>query len=84
MQSIVHYFLFPMSEVLTCITCRKTFESSDAQRDHYRGDYHRFNLKRKVLGLPSVTYELFQQKVDELKEKQTTKEVFTGYCNFCK
>lgn len=73
-----------MSDQLTCISCRQTFETADTQRDHYRGDYHRFNLKRKVLGLPPVSVDLFKQKVDELKEKQTTKEVFTGYCSFCK
>mmetsp|Transcript_126868 Transcript_126868/g.189279 ORF Transcript_126868/g.189279 Transcript_126868/m.189279 type:complete len:380 (-) Transcript_126868:46-1185(-) len=73
-----------MSDVLTCICCRQTFETPNAQRTHYQGDYHRFNLKRKVLNLPPVSQELFQQKVAELKEKQTVKEVFTGYCTFCK
>merc|ERR1712137_118569 len=72
------------SDVLTCICCRRTFGDSTQQRDHYRSDYHRFNLKRKVVNLPPVTEALFQQKVQELKEKQATKEVFTGYCTFCK
>merc|ERR1711943_98383 len=45
---------------------------------------HRFNLKRKVVGLPPVKEDLFLQKVSELKEKQNVKEVFTGYCSYCK
>jgi pre-60S factor REI1 len=72
------------SDLLTCIACRQTFEDPAQQRDHYKTDYHRFNLKRKVVGLPPVTPELFEQKVQELKEKQTTAEVFSGYCTLCK
>ena len=73
-----------MEETLTCICCRQTFESSGSQREHYKSDYHRFNLKRKVVGLPPVKEDLFLQKVSELKEKQNVKEVFTGYCSYCK
>lgn len=33
---------------LTCICCRVVFANSDIQREHYRTDWHRYNLKRKV------------------------------------
>ena len=34
-----------------------------SQRHHYRSDFHRYNLKRKVVGLPPVTEQLFNEKV---------------------
>jgi hypothetical protein len=48
----------------TCIACRLMFDSSDAQRDHYKTDYHRFNLKRQVADLPPVSFDAFQKKME--------------------
>uniref|UniRef100_A0A1I7XJU7 C2H2-type domain-containing protein n=1 Tax=Heterorhabditis bacteriophora TaxID=37862 RepID=A0A1I7XJU7_HETBA len=31
----------------TCVTCRLVFKSAEVQRDHYRTDWHRYNLKRQ-------------------------------------
>lgn len=70
--------------VLTCICCRQTFVSPQEQRSHYQSDFHRFNLKRKVVDLPPVSLELFEQKVNEIRDKKTIKEVFTGHCNYCR
>ncbi|OWF39060.1 zinc finger protein 622-like [Mizuhopecten yessoensis] len=47
----------------TCITCRVGFTEVELQRSHYKTDWHRYNLKRKVAELPPVTAETFQQKV---------------------
>ncbi len=47
----------------TCITCRVAFNDADLQRAHYKTDWHRYNLKRKVAELPPVTAENFQQRV---------------------
>ena len=47
----------------TCISCRVAFGDADLQRAHYKTDWHRYNLKRKVAELPPVTAEVFQQKV---------------------
>lgn len=33
--------------------------------EHYRSDHHRYNMKRRVAGLPPVSAELFDQKVLE-------------------
>uniref|UniRef100_UPI0035902D07 cytoplasmic 60S subunit biogenesis factor ZNF622 n=1 Tax=Myxine glutinosa TaxID=7769 RepID=UPI0035902D07 len=48
---------------LTCITCRVVFSSAELQRAHYKSDWHRYNLKRKVANLQPVTAEVFQEKV---------------------
>ena len=33
----------------------------DELKEHYRSDWHRYNLKRKVAGLPVVGRELFER-----------------------
>ncbi|XP_044298878.1 zinc finger protein 622 isoform X2 [Varanus komodoensis] len=47
----------------TCITCRVAFKDADVQRAHYKTDWHRYNLKRKVAEMPPVTAENFQERV---------------------
>ncbi|XP_034941732.1 zinc finger protein 622 [Chelonus insularis] len=47
----------------TCIACRVAFKDSEIQRQHYKSDWHRYNLKRKVVELPPVTVEEFQKKL---------------------
>ncbi len=47
----------------TCIGCRVAFADADLQRAHYKTDWHRYNLKRKVADMPPVTAENFQKRV---------------------
>ena len=47
----------------TCITCRVAFADADLQRAHYKADWHRYNLKRKVADMPPVTADNFQARV---------------------
>ncbi|EEH57006.1 uncharacterized protein MICPUCDRAFT_47346 [Micromonas pusilla CCMP1545] len=47
---------------LTCNTAPGvTFLDMDELKEHYRSDWHRYNLKRKVAGLPVVGKELFER-----------------------
>jgi pre-60S factor REI1 len=39
-------------------------------REHYKTDFHRFNLKRKVAGLPPVQENLFLQKLAALDSQK--------------
>ena len=47
----------------TCLACHIAFATPDHQRDHYRTDWHKYNLKRKVAELPPISVELFNQKI---------------------
>ena len=47
----------------TCNSCAVAFRNSDAQRNHMRSDWHRYNLKRKVAELPPVSEEDYNEKV---------------------
>lgn len=72
--------------LFTCITCRVAFADGDIQRRHYKTDWHRYNLKRKVAEMPPVTAEVFQQKVLEQRavvEAQQQSKTKTMHCKLC-
>jgi hypothetical protein len=50
-----------VSEKLFCSFCNAKFEDQVQQRWHYKLDWHRYNLKRKLNGLESITEEKFTQ-----------------------
>ena len=69
----------------TCITCRVAFLDSNLQRGHYKTDWHRYNLKRKVVELPPVTAEEFQRRVLAQREANAEPEKpGTLRCDDCK
>ncbi|KAM8810819.1 cytoplasmic 60S subunit biogenesis factor ZNF622 [Eudromia elegans] len=68
----------------TCITCRVVFKDADVQRAHYKTDWHRYNLKRKVADMPPVTAENFQERV--LAQRAVAEEqnkITATYCTVC-
>ncbi len=46
---------------LTCLTCCEVFQSREDQVEHYRLDWHRYNLKRKLKGLEPVNQDSFEK-----------------------
>ncbi|NP_001011460.1 zinc finger protein 622 [Xenopus tropicalis] len=68
----------------TCISCRVAFADPDIQRAHYKTDWHRYNLKRKVADMPPVTAENFQERVlaQRAVVEEQSKETAT-YCTAC-
>lgn len=68
----------------TCITCHVGFTDPSLQRSHYKTDWHRYNLKRKVADLPPTTAEAFQERVLALRMEEDMKlEEKQHYCNDC-
>lgn len=70
----------------TCLNCQVLFKTRDLQRDHYKSDWHRYNLKRKVADLPPVSAEEFQQRVHSVQQEnanQSKGKTYT-YCSVCK
>ncbi|RKO93144.1 C2H2 type zinc-finger-domain-containing protein [Blyttiomyces helicus] len=70
----------------TCLSCHVYFPSPEAQRDHMHGDWHRYNLKRKVAELPPVTAENFAAKLKQIQVKNKedeTRAAFVGECEAC-
>lgn len=54
--------------VYTCNSCNLAFEDASVQREHMKGDWHRYNLKRRVAQLPAVDEDTFNLKVSATKE----------------
>lgn len=68
----------------TCITCRVGFADSEMQRKHYKTDWHRYNLKRKVAEMPPVSAEVFQEKVRAQRAEAQAKEQLQSISLHCK
>ncbi|XP_062434581.1 tRNA endonuclease ANKZF1 isoform X2 [Rhea pennata] len=45
-----------------CSTCAQAFDSREEQTEHYRLDWHRFNLKQRLLGRRTLPAERFEEK----------------------
>lgn len=52
--------------MFSCISCQVQFGSPEDQRLHMKSDWHRYNLKRKVVELPPLSLALFKQKITEM------------------
>ncbi|XP_041663163.1 ankyrin repeat and zinc finger domain-containing protein 1 isoform X2 [Cheilinus undulatus] len=51
-----------VSDKMVCSACRCPFNSREEQMEHYKLDWHRFNLRQKMSGLAPVTAEEFERK----------------------
>lgn len=49
-----------------CSTSGTYFSDKESLAEHYKSDFHRYNLKRKVAGLPPVTKDWFDARKAQL------------------
>ncbi|KAM6131832.1 tRNA endonuclease ANKZF1 isoform 2-T2 [Phoenicopterus ruber ruber] len=49
-------------ERMCCSTCGQVFGSREEQTEHYHLDWHRFNLKQRLLGRRTLPVEVFEEK----------------------
>ncbi len=71
-----------------CMACQVGFSDPESQREHYKTDWHRYNLKRKVAEMAPVSKEIFDQRMATHEAQMKllsgeTKEP-TGYCAACR
>ncbi|XP_013195369.2 cytoplasmic 60S subunit biogenesis factor ZNF622 [Amyelois transitella] len=73
-----------MSNTFTCITCQVLFKTPELQREHYKLDWHRYNLKRKVASIPPISLEEFELRLKEHKaQEENVSSDESQYCKFC-
>lgn len=60
----------PHRSQFTCNTCGIKFITAELQRKHMKTDWHRYNLKRRVASLPSISSDVFAEKVLQSHEEQ--------------
>lgn len=68
----------------TCSTCRLTFPTVDAQRAHFKGPLHAFNVRRKVVNMVPVTQEQFDARVHESVEAPKKETITLYHCRLCR
>lgn len=70
---------------LSCNACNKEFDGESDQKLHYKSEWHRYNLKRKIAGVPGVTEALFLARQSALaEEKKKLNETPMMYsCGLC-
>lgn len=52
----------------SCALCRVTFNNVQDQRQHVKSDFHRYNLKLSIKGLPPVDEATFVRMIGDLDE----------------
>ncbi|XP_050428656.1 cytoplasmic 60S subunit biogenesis factor ZNF622 [Adelges cooleyi] len=69
----------------TCVTCQIVFETGDTHRVHYKTDWHRYNLKRKIINLLPVDLPTFNSRIlsQQIKEEQDNSKS-SIYCTICR
>ncbi|XP_064456533.1 tRNA endonuclease ANKZF1-like isoform X2 [Ornithodoros turicata] len=55
-----------VSAVMCCSSCGAEFDSRDEQVQHYKGDWHRYNLKQQLRGRLPLSEEAFLDTIDEI------------------
>ncbi|TSQ01585.1 Ankyrin repeat and zinc finger domain-containing protein 1 [Bagarius yarrelli] len=51
-----------VSDKRSCSTCQCSFERREEQMEHYKLDWHRFNLRQRLAGRSPITVEEFEKK----------------------
>jgi hypothetical protein len=60
------------------------FSDAETHRQHYKSDWHRYNLKRKIMELPPVSAEAFNEKVNAAKAEAEAANADTSmFCENC-
>ncbi len=70
----------------TCNSCQVAFRNGDLQKGHMKSDWHRYNLNRRVAGLPPISSEVFTEKVIQARATtaaQADKAGFEKVCQVC-
>eukprot|EP00752_Nemacystus_decipiens_P007806 g6972.t1 len=73
-----------MASVFTCTACAVSFSTSEAHKAHYKLDWHRYNLRRKVAGLAPVDQGDFDRRLAAALGTDAPKAEFQGRCKVCR
>lgn len=74
-----------VSSTLLCNACQYTITTADDRTAHYRTEWHRYNIKRRVAGLQPINQSLFQQQIQLLNNKKLieSQNKVTSKCVLC-
>ncbi|KAI3638481.1 hypothetical protein MIR68_002979 [Amoeboaphelidium protococcarum] len=77
------------AQMYSCVSCNLKFADAVTQKSHYQSDFHRYNLKRKVAGLPIVSAAEYNARLIAVQQQQKldTEQKMSGqawHCQVCK
>lgn len=71
----------------SCLSCGVSFPTPSDQRSHYKSEWHRYNLKRKISGLSFICKEDFDSKAEYYSSLDSTGEIINDKqefrCSYC-
>ncbi|CAD8168466.1 unnamed protein product [Paramecium pentaurelia] len=69
-----------------CSNCQITIPNDQEYQAHYRSDFHRYNIRRRLMNLESVSFEIFQKKFLESQSNTScsSSQAQTYSCTTCK
>lgn len=59
----------PNGGTVTCMACRLVLVGADARLNHYRTDFHRVNLQRKVAGVPPLSEDDYKVRAQAAEDE---------------
>jgi len=65
-----------------CTTCAVSFHY-DMKNAHYKSDWHRYNIKRRLAEMPAVTLQVFNEITAKHQEKMKVKSSLQFLVFFC-
>ena len=71
-----------------CSNCELTFKTQNEHKIHYKSDFHAYNLKRRMVDLPAISEEDFENNLQRYKNKvkkdtEFKKKEKSNYCQVC-
>ena len=69
------------NDLLTCVTCNVAFKDPELHRTHFKSDWHRYNLKRKVADLAPIGAQDFAERV-RIQNAQVREDFFCCCCTY--
>ena len=70
----------PSVEYLKCGTCNVQFGNNEVHREHFKSEWHLYNIKRKVIKMTPITIDQFL----EIKKKLETRNCGNVQCLECR
>lgn len=72
-----------------CVNCQLHYALEADYMAHYKSEHHRYNVKRKLIGLPPLSFEEYHLRIlptyAEFDDEKTSKNSATQdfYCEIC-
>lgn len=68
----------------TCLNCNVLLQNETLYKEHYKSDWHRYNLKRKIASLPAVSAGEFKIILLDQKNGNSSSITKALYCEACR